>query len=84
MLAHVPIRLRLTLVFAVAMAVVLAAMGLFLYLRLGVALDRTIEQSLRSRVANDSAPGRSIVHANPAASWSGKIAQMGNDGQKGA
>ena len=49
MLAHVPIRLRLTLVFAVAMAVVLAAMGLFLYLRLGVALDRTIEQSLRSR-----------------------------------
>jgi two-component system, OmpR family, sensor kinase len=48
-LAHVPIRLRLTLVFAVAMAVVLAAMGLFLYLRLGVALDRTIEQSLRSR-----------------------------------
>jgi two-component system, OmpR family, sensor kinase len=48
-LAHVPIRLRLTLVFAVAMAVVLAAMGLFLYLRLGVALDRTIEMSLRSR-----------------------------------
>jgi two-component system, OmpR family, sensor kinase len=48
-LAHVPIRLRLTLVFAVAMAAVLAAMGLFLYLRLGVALDRTIEQSLRSR-----------------------------------
>jgi two-component system, OmpR family, sensor kinase len=48
-LAHVPIRLRLTLVFAVAMAAVLAAMGLFLYLRLGVALDRTIDQSLRSR-----------------------------------
>ena len=48
-LAHVPIRLRLTLVFAAAMAAVLAAMGLFLYLRLGVALDRTIEQSLRSR-----------------------------------
>jgi heavy metal sensor kinase len=48
-LARVPIRLRLTLVFAVAMAIVLLAMGLFLYLRLGVALDRTIEQSLRSR-----------------------------------
>jgi heavy metal sensor kinase len=48
-LARVPIRLRLTLVFAAAMAIVLLAMGLFLYLRLGVALDRTIEQSLRSR-----------------------------------
>jgi two-component system OmpR family sensor kinase len=48
-LAHVPIRLRLTLGFAVAMAAVLAAMGLFLYLRLGVALDRTIDLSLRSR-----------------------------------
>jgi two-component system, OmpR family, sensor kinase len=48
-LARVPIRLRLTLVFAVAMAAVLAAMGLFLYLRLAVALDRTIDQSLRNR-----------------------------------
>jgi heavy metal sensor kinase len=48
-LARVPIRLRLTLVFAAAMAIVLLAMGLFLYLRLGVALDRTIEQALRSR-----------------------------------
>ena len=58
MLAHVPIRIRLTLVFAVAMAVVLAAMGLFLYLRLGVALDRTIEQSLRSRADDVTA----LVH----------------------
>jgi heavy metal sensor kinase len=57
-LTHVPIRLRLTLVFAVAMAVVLAAMGLFLYLRLGVALDRTIEQSLRSRADHVTA----LVH----------------------
>jgi two-component system OmpR family sensor kinase len=48
-LARVPIRLRVTLGFAVAMAIVLLAVGLFLYLRLGVALDRTIEQSLRSR-----------------------------------
>lgn len=51
-LAAMPIRLRLTLAFAVAMAVVLAATGLFLYLRLGGALDRTIDQSLRAR-AND-------------------------------
>ncbi|HEY2939254.1 MAG TPA: ATP-binding protein [Gaiellaceae bacterium] len=44
-----PIRLRLTLAFAVAMAAVLAATGLFLYLRVGSALDRTIDQSLRQR-----------------------------------
>jgi len=48
LLARVPVRLRLTLAFAVAMAIVLAATGLFLYLRLGAALDRTIDQSLRS------------------------------------
>jgi signal transduction histidine kinase len=44
-----PIRVRLTLAFAVAMAVVFAATGLFLYLRLGSALDRTVDQGLRSR-----------------------------------
>jgi two-component system, OmpR family, sensor kinase len=54
-LARVPIRLRLTLVFAAAMAAVLAAMGLFLYLRLAVALDRTIDQSLRSRAGDVAA-----------------------------
>jgi len=50
--ARVPIRLRLTLVFAAAMAAVLPAMGLFLYVRLAVALDRTIDQSLRSRAGD--------------------------------
>jgi heavy metal sensor kinase len=49
LLARAPIRLRLTLTFVVGMAVVLAAMGLFLYLRVGAALDRTIDQSLRGR-----------------------------------
>jgi two-component system OmpR family sensor kinase len=48
-LARIPIRLRLTLVFALVMATVLSAVGLFLYLRLGTALDGTIDQSLRSR-----------------------------------
>jgi two-component system OmpR family sensor kinase len=51
-LARVPIRLRVTLAFAVAMAIVLAATGLFLYLRLGSALDRTIDQSLRARASD--------------------------------
>lgn len=49
LLARVPIRMRLTLAFAIAMAVVLVATGLFLYLRLEGALDRTIDQSLRGR-----------------------------------
>src|SRR6266511_1086775 len=51
-LARLPIRLRVTLAFAVAMAVVLAATGVFLYLRLGSALDRTIDQSLRARATD--------------------------------
>jgi two-component system OmpR family sensor kinase len=48
-MARFPIRTRLTLAFALAMAVVFAATGLFLYLRLGSALDRTIDQGLRAR-----------------------------------
>jgi two-component system OmpR family sensor kinase len=49
MLARLKIRLRLTLAFAAAMAFLLAASGLFLYLRVGAALDRTIDQGLRGR-----------------------------------
>jgi two-component system, OmpR family, sensor kinase len=49
LLERLPTRLRLTLAFAAGMAVVLLAMGLFLYLRVGAALDRTIDQSLRGR-----------------------------------
>ena len=48
-LARVPIRFRLTLAFLVAMAIVLSAIGLFVYVRLGAALDDTIDQSLRGR-----------------------------------
>jgi two-component system OmpR family sensor kinase len=76
-LAHVPIRLRLTLVFAVAMAVVLAAMGLFLYLRLGVALDRTIEQSLRSRADGVIA----LVHETESGLQEPQPTQLAEQGQ---
>ncbi len=44
-----PIRLRLTAAFMLAMVVVLAATGLFLYVRLETALDRTLDAGLRSR-----------------------------------
>ncbi|MDP9399448.1 MAG: hypothetical protein M3P39_00490, partial [Actinomycetota bacterium] len=46
---RLPITVRLTLVFAAVMACVLAATGLFLHLRLGAELDRTLEDGLRSR-----------------------------------
>jgi two-component system, OmpR family, sensor kinase len=51
-LTRIPIRLRLTLAFAAAMAFVLVANGMFLYLRLGSALDRTIDQGLLGRAAD--------------------------------
>ena len=50
--SRVPIRLRLTLGFAVAMAIVLAALGVFLYTRLEIALDRSINQGLRGRAGD--------------------------------
>jgi two-component system OmpR family sensor kinase len=50
-----PIRIRLTLAFVLAMALVLAAVGLFLYVRVGSALDRTIDQGLRGRAADVAA-----------------------------
>ena len=54
-MSRVPVRIRLTLAFALAMAIVLAATGLFLYVRTGSALDRTINQGLRARNADLSA-----------------------------
>jgi signal transduction histidine kinase len=47
----VPVKARLTAVFAVAIAVVLVAAGLFVYLRFRAELNRSIDQSLRSRAA---------------------------------
>jgi heavy metal sensor kinase len=43
---RLPIRLRLTLPFAVGMALLVAAMGYFVYLRVGGELLRTVDQSL--------------------------------------
>ncbi|HET7517953.1 MAG TPA: hypothetical protein VFN05_09700, partial [Actinomycetes bacterium] len=67
LLERLPTRLRLTLAFAVGMAVVLAAMGLFLYLRVGAALDRAIDQSVRGRADDVAAlvraSGSGLRHA---------------------
>jgi two-component system, OmpR family, sensor kinase len=48
-LDRLPIRVRLALAFALAIAVVLAALGAFLYLRLGWSLDETIDDGLEAR-----------------------------------
>ena len=48
-MSRLPIRIRLTLVFAGVMAVVLAALGAFLYVRLGDSLDERISEDLDAR-----------------------------------
>jgi len=52
---RLPIRLKLTLAFAAVMAVVLAATGLFVYVRLGSELDRSLKQSLQARAGDVTA-----------------------------
>jgi myo-inositol-hexaphosphate 3-phosphohydrolase/signal transduction histidine kinase len=52
---RLPITVRLTLVFAAAMAAVLVATGLFLYVRLGSELDRTVEDGLKARASDVAA-----------------------------
>ncbi len=52
---RLPIRLRLTLAFALAMAVVLAAVGAFLYARVGTTLAEQLDQNLQTRAAALSA-----------------------------
>jgi heavy metal sensor kinase len=49
---RLPIRAKLTIAFVVVMTLVLGATGLFLYLRMGAALDETIDSGLRSRAAD--------------------------------
>jgi heavy metal sensor kinase len=48
-MSRLPIRLRLTLAFAAAMALVLGAVGAFLYVRLGVALEEQLDETLQVR-----------------------------------
>jgi hypothetical protein len=63
-MTRVPIKIRLTHVFTAVMATVLAATGLFLYLRLGAELDRTVKEGLRSR-ADDVGGARHAVDPPP-------------------
>ena len=54
-LARVPIRLRVTLAFTAVMALLLAAVGLFLYLRLGEQLTESLDNGLRTRAGEVAA-----------------------------
>ena len=50
-MSRIPIRARLTLAFALAMGILLAAIGAFLYTRLGSSLDEAIDENLQARLA---------------------------------
>jgi heavy metal sensor kinase len=49
------LRLKLTLAFALVMAAVLAAMGLFVYLRVGGALQASVDHNLRAQATETAA-----------------------------
>jgi two-component system, OmpR family, sensor kinase len=51
-MSRLPIRLRVTLAFTAVMAVILAAVGSFVYVRLGPQIDESIDDGLRSRAAD--------------------------------
>jgi signal transduction histidine kinase len=57
-MSRVPIRVRLTLGFAVAMAVVLAAIGLFVYERVGHELLGTVDQALLGQIHDEVHSGK--------------------------
>jgi heavy metal sensor kinase len=82
LLAGLPIRLRLTVAFAAAMALVLAASGLFLYVRVGAALDRTIDQGLRGRaddvavLVRGAGPGLGDARGRRLVEWEESFAQV--------
>ncbi len=66
-MSRIPIRLRLTLAFALVMAVVLAAMGFFVYARVGSALLDSMDQSLRSQTVDASRLDRGRLDLDAAA-----------------
>jgi len=56
--SRLPIRVRLTLGFAAAMAVVLAAVGLFVYQRVGKELLGSVDQTLVGQAREESTSGK--------------------------
>jgi len=75
--SRLPLRLRLTLVFATVMAVVLAAMAVFVYVRVGDALASSIDQGLRLQAretGRDVSPTSSLI--DPDTATGARLAQL--------
>src|SRR5262245_40933546 len=80
---RIPIRIRLTLIFAVGMAIVLAAVGLFVYLRVASDLGNAFDKDLRSRGQALSAlvqSGRPVLGPRPADTFAEVVAPGGRVG----
>ena len=60
-MSRLPVRLRLTLPFALAMSAALAAMGLFIYLRVGGTMLSTVDQNLSAQVTEATQKDRKSV-----------------------
>jgi two-component system OmpR family sensor kinase len=81
-MSRLPIRIRLTLVFALAMAIVLAAVGAFVYIRLGTALEEQLDESLEARAVTLADAVRRGELPRPLPAGEEEVAQvLGPDGR---
>jgi signal transduction histidine kinase len=81
-MSRIPIRLRLTLPFAAAMALVLAAIGVFVYVRVGSALLASVDTSLHAQLTeatHNADEGRHLV--DPDASEGPFLSAVARDGR---
>jgi two-component system, OmpR family, sensor kinase len=62
-MSRLPVRLRLTLPFALAMSAALAAMGLFIYLRVGGTMLSSVDQNLSAQIAEATQNVREARHS---------------------
>lgn len=76
MSARIPLRLRLTLVFVVAMATVLAAVGAFLYVRVGDSLLEQVDESLSARAGELAVSAREGTTGSALAGGDDEFAQV--------
>src|SRR5207245_111433 len=75
-MSALPLRLRLTLAFAIAMAALLAAMGLFVYARVGSALLSSVDQALRSQAVETVTHPRERSLIDPDIAGGAAVAQL--------
>ncbi len=76
-MSSVPIRIRLTLSFAVAMAVVFAAVGLFVYKRVGNELLNTVNASLLAQSREEISSGSVDTDADSGRTFAQRFDSLG-------